>query len=127
MLLYLPHVDLFFHQLSKGGVGGADGWLGPPGDDALGKYLDYCFNDSSRLKLLYFIIVSGTILLYRKEVKLHRFHLLAILFFAIPFAIAYYYSIWKNPVFQFSVLLFSFHKLYYKSNLKAQQLLKRAR
>ncbi len=108
VLLYLPHVDLFFHQLSKGGVGGADGWLGPPGDDALGKYLDYCFNDSSRLKLLYFIIVSGTILLYRKEVKLHRFHLLAILFFAIPFAIAYYYSIWKNPVFQFSVLLFSF-------------------
>ncbi len=108
VLLYIPHIDIFFHQLSKGGVGGSEGWLGPPGDDALGRYLDYCFNDSSRLKLLYFIIVSGTILLYRKEVKLQRFHLLALLFFATPFAIAYYYSIWNNPVFQFSVLLFSF-------------------
>jgi len=108
ILLYVPHFNLLLHQLSKGGVGGADGWLGPPGKDAFGKYLDYCFNDSYQLKLLYFIIASGIIFLFRKEIKLNPFHLLALLFFALPFAIAYYYSLWKNPVFQHSVLLFSF-------------------
>jgi len=108
VLLYIPHIDIFIHHVSKGGVGGAEGWLGPPGEDAFGKYLDFCFNDSSQLKLLYFIITTGTILVFRKDIKLGRFHLLALVFFALPFAIAYYYSIWKNPVFQHSVLLFSF-------------------
>lgn len=106
--LYVPHLSVFFHQLSKGGVGGADGWLGPPGKDAFSKYINYCFNDSSQLKLLFFIITTGTILLFRKQIKLSLFHVLSVLFFALPFLIAYYYSLWKNPVFQHSVLLFSF-------------------
>ena len=108
VLLYIPHLDIFLHQLSKGGVGGAEGWLGPPGPDAFGKYLDYCFNDSYKLKLIFFIIFAGLILNFRGQIKAGKFHLLAVIFFGVPFAIAYYYSIWKNPVFQHSVLLFSF-------------------
>ena len=108
VILYLPHIEIFTHQLSKGGVGGASGWLGPPGEDAFGKYLNYCFNDSYQLKLLFFIITTGTVLLYRKELRLNRFHLISVALFILPFLIAYYYSIWKNPVFQHSVLLFSF-------------------
>lgn len=108
LLLYLPHQDLFIHQLMKGGVGGPDGWLGPPGEDAFSKFIDYCFNDSYQLKIIYFILFAGIVLSFRKEVKFSKFHAFSILLFILPFFIAYYYSIWKNPVFQHSVLLFSF-------------------
>lgn len=108
LLLYLPHQDVFIHQLMKGGIGGPDGWLGPPGKDAFSKFIDYCFNNSYQLKIIYFILFAGIILSFRKDVKFSKFHIFSILFFLLPFAIAYYYSIWKNPVFQHSVLLFSF-------------------
>jgi hypothetical protein len=108
LLLYIPHLDIFLHQLSKGGVGGPGGWLGPPKEDSLAKYLDYVFNDSVQLKNLFYVVLAGSIISYWKRISVTRFHVLSILFFAIPFAIAYYYSIYKNPVFQYSVLLFSF-------------------
>ncbi len=108
VLLYIPHFDVFMHHLSKGGIGGAEGWLGPPGKDAFGKYLNYCFNNSPNLKLIYLIIGTGSWLIYRRQLSYSRFHFLALSFFIVPFAVAYYYSIWKNPVFQHSVLLFSF-------------------
>ncbi|MBL7916287.1 MAG: glycosyltransferase family 39 protein [Bacteroidia bacterium] len=108
VLLYLPHYNLFIHQLAKGGVGGADGWLGPPKSDAFVKYLEFVFNDSRQLLILFSMIMSGTILLYKKEIRVTKYHFLALFFFLTPFAIAYFYSIYKNPVFQHSVLLFSF-------------------
>jgi hypothetical protein len=108
VLLYIPHVGIFLEQLSRGGIGGPDGWLSPPKNDAFSKYVDYAFNNSSSLKLLFFIIFTGTFLLFRRELKFSRFHVLAILFFIVPFLIAYFYSHYVNPVFQYSVLLFSF-------------------
>jgi len=108
VLLYIPGYDVFLHQLNKGGVGGSEGWLGPPESDSFEKYLKYIFNDSNNLRLLFLIIAVGSYLVYRKNVKPGKYQLLCILFFLLPFFIAYYYSIWKNPVLQYSVLLFSF-------------------
>lgn len=108
VLLYLPHIGIFTEQLSRGGIGGPDGWLAPPESDVFSKYLDYVFNDSSSLKLLCFVIFTGSFLLYRKELSFGKFHLLSVLFFITPFLLAYFYSHYVNPVFQFSVLLFSF-------------------
>jgi hypothetical protein len=108
VLLYTPHLDIFFHQLSKGGVGGAEGWLGPPKPDAFEKYINYIFNDSNRLKWIYLVILAGTILLYRGKFRLTKFHFFSLCFFVVPVATAYYYSLHVNPVFQYSVLLFSF-------------------
>jgi hypothetical protein len=108
VLLYIPGSGVFIHQLGKGGVGGSEGWLGPPESDSFEKYLKYVFNDSGNLRLLFLIIGVGSYLVYRKNVKPGKYQLLCILFFLLPFFIAYYYSIWKNPVLQYSVLLFSF-------------------
>jgi hypothetical protein len=108
VLLYLPHIGIFFEQLSRGGIGGPDGWLAPPESDVFTKYIDYIFNDSSSLKLLIFIVFTGTFLLFRRDIQFTRFHILSLFLFAAPFLLAYYYSHYVNPVFQFSVLIFSF-------------------
>jgi len=62
-VLYIPHLPIFFHQLSIGGIGGEGNWLA-------------------------------------------RFILF--LWFILPIAIGYYYSLLVNPVLQFSMLIFSF-------------------
>lgn len=108
VVLYLPHLDIFMAQLAKGGVGGAEGWLGPPKSDAFRKYIEFIFNDSKQLLLIFFIMLCGTILIYRKEIRFNRMRITAVIFFIVPFAVAYFYSLYRNPVYQHSVLLFSF-------------------
>jgi uncharacterized membrane protein len=107
VILYLPGYDVFIHQLEKGGLGGPDGWLSAPSSDAFSLYLDYVFNDSRYLKLICFISFTGIVLIYRGKVLLGKWHLLSLLFFLVPFGIAYFYSVLVNPVFQYSILLFS--------------------
>ncbi len=108
LVLYIPGWEVFTHQLAKGGIGGPDGWLSPPGSDAFGNYIDYCFNDSFLLKLIFFITFTGTVIIYRGKVPFTSRHYLSVFLFLTPFLIAYFYSILVNPVFQFSILLFSF-------------------
>ena len=43
-ILYIPHLNIFFQQLSYGGVGGTSGWLGAPKGDFLWQYIFYIFN-----------------------------------------------------------------------------------
>ena len=107
-LAYIPNVDVFIAQFSIGGLGGPEGWLGPPGKDALWKYVLYGLNDSLWLLL---VLVGVALLfgrLYPKQDGLRSKRVMAFLFFILPALVAYFYSILKNPVFQYSILLFSF-------------------
>ncbi|MFM7767634.1 MAG: glycosyltransferase family 39 protein [Bacteroidota bacterium] len=108
VVLYLPGLDIFLHQLSKGGIGGPDGWLSAPGPDAFGSYLDYVFNDSKLLKFIFFVAFTGVVMVYRGKVAFAKWHVVSLLLFLVPFFVAYFYSVYVNPVFQYSILLFSF-------------------
>ena len=108
VVLALPHWPVYKHQLLVGGLGGPEGWLGAPDEDAFRNYLFYVFNDSRMVALLLWGTGIASFVYYRKTLNLSRYHLVCLLFFLMPFGIAYYYSIWKNPVFQYSILLFSF-------------------
>lgn len=108
MVLYLPNVSVFLAQFSIGGLGGPEGWLGPPGKDAVWNYLIYCFNEQLWLFLFLFGAGLAFAFLYQSETPLRKQLLLSMLFFFLPALIAYFYSILKNPVFQYSILLFSF-------------------
>lgn len=46
ILLYLPHLHITLIQLGKGGLGGPDGWLGPPDNDFFLKFIGYIFHYS---------------------------------------------------------------------------------
>ena len=54
-VLYIPHLNIFMYQLSIGGVGGVDGWLGKPHNDFILEFVKYIFNFS----LLPIIVVIG--------------------------------------------------------------------
>ncbi|HKR05344.1 MAG TPA: hypothetical protein VJY62_11985 [Bacteroidia bacterium] len=108
LLLYVPHLKIFLHQMSVGGLGGSEGWLGKPESDFLLKYIQYAFNNSGFLLLVFALVFISSIIIFKKDRAKNRFRLLAFLFFILPFLIGYYYSVYRNPVLQYSVLLFSF-------------------
>lgn len=106
-LLYIPNINVFLYQFGVGGLGGPEGWLGPPQKDAIWKYVLYGFNSDYILTaaLLITFLMS---LFYFKGHGERRFKLLAFFFAMLPAVIAYFYSIFKNPVFQYSILIFGF-------------------
>ncbi len=108
LALYIPHLKIFQHQMSIGGIGGEQGWLGKPEGDFLWKYIKYAFNDSSLLLLFFDLIFLVSLMVFRKVSGKNKFRAISISFFILPFLIGYFYSIYKNPVLQYSILLFSF-------------------
>jgi len=105
-LLYLPHLNIFLYQFGIGGVGGDEGWLGIPESSWILDYLWYAFNESWIL----IFILSGIFIysIFSFKAKFSKFHLLALSWFLIMFLVGYLYSIWRNPILQFSILIFSF-------------------
>jgi len=122
-VLYIPHLPIFFHQLEQGGIGGVGGWLAKPTPDFFTDFFSW---------LIHFSFIGGSVLisvlaymLFKKgrfpsfDFPLRK-RLVLILWFALPLVIGYCYSIWVNPILQYSLLIFgtpylimlvfSFHK-----------------
>ena len=110
-IFFLPALPVFLAQVSVGGLGGPEGWLGKPDPDALFNYLKYGFNDQLVLLILTLIFLVFVVIVFRKQLSFSSRQLVVFLLFITPALIAYFYSIKVNPVFQYSVLLFSFPML----------------
>lgn len=105
-LLYTPHIGIFLYQFGIGGVGGAEGWLGKP--DA-GWILDYLWQAANESYILTIILgVSFLFSVYKLFTKPNKFQIPSLSWFLIMFLIGYFYSLWRNPILQYSILLFSF-------------------
>jgi len=107
-ICFLPAMPVFLAQVAIGGLGGPEGWLGKPDSDALFNYLKYGFNDQLVLLILMLVFVVALVFVSRKKIWFSSRQLLVICLFITPPLIAYFYSVWVNPVFQYSVLLFNF-------------------
>ncbi|MCF8364278.1 MAG: glycosyltransferase family 39 protein [Bacteroidales bacterium] len=105
-LLYLPHLNIFLYQFGIGGVGGNEGWLGKPESTWILDYLWYAFNESWFLISILILLCIYPII--KLPIKISWFHILGLSWFLIMFLIGYFYSIWRNPILQFSILIFSF-------------------
>jgi uncharacterized membrane protein len=130
IVLYLPHLSILLQQMSLGGIGGADGWLDPPKPRFTLYYMEYLFHFSwiAVLATAIALILSSKInkeLWNRNKIRMG----IALLLFVMPFAIGYLYSLYVNPVIQFSVLIFSFPflllavALFIDSTLKIKKIL----
>lgn len=109
-ILYIPHINIFFHQLS---IGGVEGWLAKPKNDFILEFIHYIFNFSNLSLLLVFVIVGlGAIQAKFSKSELKSKMLFAC-WFLLPFLIGFYYSIYVNAVLQYSVLIFSFSFLFF--------------
>lgn len=107
VVLFIPHFEILFFQMSVGGVGGNDGWLGVPDNLFFGEYILNAFNGSGWVLLT---VLGFAVIVYLQNKKREGkvFHPLMMAWFLAPFLIGFLYSVLKNPVLQYSTLLFSF-------------------
>lgn len=106
VLLYLPNVPIFFKQL---GLGGLSEWLAPPGADWLTNYTWYLAHCSVAFAGLLTIIIAVAAFLHIREGH-GRGPLLPLLLTwgLVPLIVGLAYSVYRAPVIQYSVVLFSF-------------------
>lgn len=108
ILFYLPHLPITLHQLSIGGIGAsAGGWLSEPRNNEIIYFIKTLFGTGWSG-----IIISGVLFsfLFISAFKLIPFtKKQAFLFwvFIINYFVIHIYSVFKNPILQNSVLLFS--------------------
>ncbi|MBK8498019.1 MAG: glycosyltransferase family 39 protein [Flavobacteriales bacterium] len=106
ILLYLPNIPIFLAQLGQGGL---TEWLQPPDHGWLGRYAWFIVHNSNFLAALLGAAVVASVVLTLKNARSpspHRWFLL--LWGLLPLIIGYAYSVWRAPVLQYSMLLFSF-------------------
>lgn len=102
--LYLPHLPVFFSQLKSGGV---EEWLSKPDWRFIIEYMKYIFHFSPYvISLLIVVLVIPR--MHYNYAKPTKYFYLSLAWFALPFLIGYYYSVYISAVLQYSVLLFSF-------------------
>lgn len=108
--LYLPHMPIFIHQLGIGGIGGEGLWLAKPNFTFPLEFIDWAFQFSSTILMLlgaffaYSIFGGKNTIANRKTSKIT----LLLSWFLLPLIIGLGYSIYINPVIQYSMLIFSF-------------------
>jgi hypothetical protein len=95
-------------HFSVGGLGGDGGWLGPPGRYAIIEFLFYSFNNDWILVAYLMAIVFTALSLNKFQLDKKKIFFLSIILGLLPVLIAYFYSLFKNPVFQYSILIFGY-------------------
>ncbi len=107
-LLYIPNANVFITHFSVGGLGGDGGWLGPPGRFAIFEFLFYSFNNDWMLVSYLLIIAIAALLMNKFKMVSKKIFFVSIILGFLPVFIAYFYSLIKNPVFQYSILVFGY-------------------
>jgi len=110
LVLYIPHLSIFFSQLQQGGIGGVGGWLNKPGPYYLFEFFDWLFHYSVIVWIVligvwgYGIYAEGDLTQPPDAAKKRK---VLLLWFFMPLIIGYAYSVMVNPVLQYSMLIFS--------------------
>ncbi len=106
LLLYLPNIPILMHQL---GLGGLQEWLAPPDAYWFPDHFRWVAHGSSWFGVL--LGLAGTASLvgwWRGAARAWPIVPVLILWVVVPAVLGYGYSVWRAPVLQHSVLVFSF-------------------
>lgn len=105
-LAYLPNIPIFLSQLGQGGL---QGWLRPPSPGWLADYGAYIAHWSPFLGGALLLVIGGSAFLAARHGALPSTAVwLLAAWGALPLIVGYAYSVWRAPVLQYSMLLFSF-------------------
>lgn len=127
VILYLPHLPVFFSQLGVGGVGG---WLNKPEPYFLFEFLNFLFHFSPFVWIALLAAIIIVVFIHgepQERIGLGKKRTVLLLWFFIPIVIGYSYSVLLNPVLQYSMLIFSTPYLFvflfsWARNISAQRL-----
>lgn len=107
VVLYLPTLPIFYYQLFV--YGSIGGWLGKPEPTFFTDFLKYTLNYSNLFIFTMLIVALLPIIIgNRKADKKTVIRICCLIWFVLPLAIAWAYSLLKEPILQFSTLIFSF-------------------
>ena len=107
VVLYLPTLPIFYYQLFV--YGSIGGWLSKPAATFFTDFLQYSLNYSDMFIFTMLIVVLLPVIVKnRKADKKIAIRICCLLWFVVPLAVAWAYSLLKEPILQFSTLIFSF-------------------
>ena len=106
LLLYAPHLPVFYHQTFV--YGSIGGWLAVPENTFLLDFLQYTMNYAPLFIFAAGILVVFPFILPKPEKRRRPIRWAGIAWFVIIFALAFAYSLLKEPIIQYSTLIFSF-------------------
>lgn len=106
--LYLPTLFVTLHQLSIGGIGAsAGGWLSEPRINELYYFVITLFG-TGKIGLMIFIFILLIALHYIFQLNpISKKQIFLLWLFIINYSVIHFYSVFRNPILQNSVLLFS--------------------
>ncbi len=106
VLLYAPHIPVFYHQtFVNGGIGG---WLARPDNDFLIQFLRYSMNYAPLFMFVVGLFIILPFILQKPEKRRRPIRWAAIAWFVIIFALAFVYSLLREPIIQFSTMIFCY-------------------
>ncbi|MCB0804570.1 MAG: glycosyltransferase family 39 protein [Bacteroidales bacterium] len=106
VLLFVPHLRIFFIQLGKGGI---ESWLAKPGPGFFIEYIRFILHFNPVMYIVTAILFATGLMVRTPEVKKGNIYRMLILaWIIVTYGVAYFYSVYVNAVLQYSVLLFTF-------------------
>ena len=106
LLLFAPTLPIFYQQLFVSGSIG--GWLAAPKSAFLLDFIQYTMNYSQLFMFTVGIIILLPILLGKRDKLNNPLRWAGLAWFVIIFAIAFIYSLYREPIIQHSTLIFSY-------------------
>ena len=104
--LYAPHLPVFYYQtFVNGGIGG---WLAKPKSTFLIDFLQYTMNYAPLFIFAVGVIIVLPFILQKPEKRSHPVRWAAVAWFAVNFAVAFVYSLLREPIIQYSTLIFCY-------------------
>ena len=107
LLLYVPHLPIIFAQAEKGTIGG---WLGAPGPYFLLDFTYWLFHHSYLSIAVFILLIAAGITMSKPSQKLdlkHKKRWILLLWLIPAPVFGYIYSYAKEPILQYSMLIFS--------------------
>ena len=106
LLLYAPHLPVFYYQtFVNGGIGG---WLAKPDNDFLIHFLRYSMNYTPLFMFAAGFLVIFPFVLGKQQKHHYPIRWAAVAWFILIFAIAFIYSLLREPIIQYSTLIFCY-------------------
>jgi len=107
VLLYLPHLQVTLYQFSIGGIGASSGgWLTPPRNTEIWYFVKTLFGCGLSGKLILATLLLLMLVSVFKLVPISKKQLFLFWIFVSNYLVIHLYSVFKNPILQYSVLLF---------------------
>ncbi len=105
--LYLPHLPVTLYQFSIGGIGASSGgWLTPPRNTEIWYFVKALFGCGLSGKLILAALVLLMLVSVLRLLPISRKQVFLFWIFLGNYLVIHLYSVFKNPILQYSVLLF---------------------